>query len=302
MINDRTVAWEEDVAGGNFACDQDLCRTVVLAISVSSDGSDGRDGINRPYIFRSYSAGQRDVRNPQEDGSNASIASICRATSAMPGFFKCVEIGNQKFRDGAIWSANPTLEIFHEVEELFPNQHNPIQILVSIGCGRPKTGRPFSISKASKLRWNDGLAERGLKDKREVDFFNFEGPSDLRDLEINEWRADGYGKKTFGRIELPAEKFCDSHPTKLRLRECARLLVATRQQRAETTRWERYALGMKYICWYSLKNESHKGPTQFEDRDSYLDHLLRYHDEPEDAKNWNKIQELLKNSQTTTIR
>jgi patatin-like phospholipase/acyl hydrolase len=82
---------------------------------------------NIPVLFRSYSS--------QETHSGCKIWEAARATSAVPTFFKRIEIGNkQPFIDGGLGCNNPSKLLLKEAKVVFPT--HPIGCLVSIGTGQ----------------------------------------------------------------------------------------------------------------------------------------------------------------------
>jgi patatin-like phospholipase/acyl hydrolase len=82
---------------------------------------------NIPVLFRSYQS--------QETHSGCKIWEAARATSALPTFFKHIEIGNkQPFIDGGLGCNNPSELLLKEAQVVFPNHQ--IGCLVSIGTGQ----------------------------------------------------------------------------------------------------------------------------------------------------------------------
>jgi hypothetical protein len=127
------------------------------------------------------------------------------------------------------------------------------------------------------------------------DYIPFECPSDLLDLDVNEWRIDSDGTHTFERVAKSTEEYCKEPKIKKRIDECAKKLVKIRQQRAKTIRWEQFSLGIKYNC--------RKHDSTFRNRDVFLDHMMFDHDwPPPDEKSWRVIQKRMEEYQITTIR
>lgn len=269
-------------------------------------------GLQRPHFFRtsdyqgegssslSRSASGSTIQD--RDGANILIRDVCKATSAAPGFFKGVSIGGMKFRDGAIWTSNPALEICSDIEEAHSGIKEPIQLLVSLGSGGQKPRKlQAPAQKQYRSRSDEESIDRKLTDKLDSRYCAFEGPSDLSGLEINEWRIDGSGLKTFARIRKSTEAYCKRADVKEKIDSCAKTLVRLRQSRARTTRWERFALGIRYTCRVNQTCSSRS--QKFEDRDAFMDHLMWEHNEPpQDEANWNRIERLLASSQITTVK
>lgn len=274
------------------------------------DQSTSRDGLQRPCCFTTYepylegfsplSRIRSRTNWGDEKGSKVLIRDVCKATAAARGAFKGVVIGGIKFRDGEIWTANPAFEIFSEIETR-STQKDPIQLLVSLGSG------PKRAPKFHPLAWRFSDAERNtsvdqlLKEKLGSRYCHFEGPHDLPDVEINEWKIDGSGLKTFQRIQRATENYCSLPKVKELIDQCAKHLVQLRQSRAKTAYWERFALGIRYTCRHKSGCSS---PSEgFGDVNSFMTHLMWEHDEPpQDEAHWNYIQELLKWSQKTTVK
>jgi len=82
---------------------------------------------NIPVLFRSYQS--------QETHSGCKIWEVARATSAVPIFFKPIEIGNkQPFIDGGLGCNNPSKLVLKEAKAVFPTHQ--IGCLLSIGTGQ----------------------------------------------------------------------------------------------------------------------------------------------------------------------
>ena len=81
---------------------------------------------NIPVLFRSYQS--------HETHPGCKIWEAARATSAVPTFFKCIEIGNkQPFIDGGLGCNNPSKLLLKEAKVVFPAHQ--IGCLLSIGTG-----------------------------------------------------------------------------------------------------------------------------------------------------------------------
>ncbi|KAJ7431117.1 hypothetical protein FB451DRAFT_1574010 [Mycena latifolia] len=122
-----------------------VCKTFVCAMNqINMDGT-------LPELFRSYNT-------PMEAASDCMIWEAARATSAMPGLFKPIEIGlgglRQRYIDGGVGHNNPTSLVLAQAEEMYPAR--PVVLVVSIGSGHPdtiqipKTSSASAIAKAMK--------------------------------------------------------------------------------------------------------------------------------------------------------
>jgi predicted acylesterase/phospholipase RssA len=68
-------------------------------------------------------------------GSDCTIWEAARATSAAATFFDPIQIGRQRFVDGATGFNNPVEVVLEEAVSIWPNATPRIQCLVSIGTG-----------------------------------------------------------------------------------------------------------------------------------------------------------------------
>lgn len=121
-------------------------------------------------------------------------------------------------------------------------------------------------------------------------------PPELARFIPNEWKL-GCSHRKLQEIKEQAISHCESKPIKERLRDCARNLVYTRQQRAQTRRWERFAFGTHYNCQF-CDNAGTK-PEYIGDQYGLIEHLQRVHDAPPpDVSYYDDYMEILKNFRT----
>ncbi|KAJ7448116.1 FabD lysophospholipase-like protein [Mycena latifolia] len=104
------------------------CKIFVCAMHESNLNA----GI--PQLFRTYNT-------PQEPALDCKIWEAARATSAMPGLFKLIEIGwggvRPKYIGGSVGHNNPTSLVVAEAQQMYPSQ--PVVLVVSVGSGHPNT-------------------------------------------------------------------------------------------------------------------------------------------------------------------
>ncbi|KAJ7479577.1 acyl transferase/acyl hydrolase/lysophospholipase, partial [Mycena latifolia] len=117
-----------------------VCKTFVCAMNeMNMNGA-------IPELFRSYDTSD-------EPASDCMIWEAARATSAMPGLFKPMEIRlggtSQRYIDGGVGHNNPTSLVLAEAEEVYPSQ--PVVLVVSIGGGHPDTIHIPNSSSASAI-------------------------------------------------------------------------------------------------------------------------------------------------------
>lgn len=271
------------------------------------------NGEGRPHLFRSYQFVERGgtVRRLESPSkivlgpSRIDTKEVCRATSAAPHFFESVkfeEYPSSKFRDGSIWVTDPSMEMYKEVRSMHSDVESPVGVLVSIGCGQERR----SILRRSLPGWRTGLtAQRPeqwvihsiLADKEETEdlaYHRFEGPSDFLSLDSSDWELGREGNRTFPRLEKAVDDWCNQEAIKQRIQSCAHNLVTIRQRRAQTTQWERFALGIVYKCQHQQHRDKENSP-EFDLRDDFIAHLQRDHlAPPPDEKNYDRIQDELR--------
>lgn len=284
----------QDVSFLSAACDVLLTEhsRIVVAMPDASEG-----GLQRPYRFRTFSIPDSQTDKHYEHDAKLNINEVCRATSAAPKFFKGVRIRDVKYRTGDLWCADPALEICELVKKSNFSTHDPVAVFVSIRAPHKKSPRFQTATKISSLTSVDeAIIEYTLRTElKKGDYIPFEGPSDLLDLDVNEWRSDSDGKHTFHRVEKSTKEYCENPEIKKRIDECAEKLVKIRQQRAKTIRWEQFSLGIKYNC------PDHASKI-FRNRDLFLDHMMFDHDwPPPDEQSWREIQKLMEEYQIKTI-
>ncbi|OCK84953.1 FabD/lysophospholipase-like protein [Lepidopterella palustris CBS 459.81] len=263
-----------------FRSDASLCRTLVLAVQI-----DRENGVRRPYLFRSYTFKDRSAtavnRNKTSETEGTPLHAVCRATSAAPNYFQSVIIDKKKFRDGSIWMANPSMELYREVHSMHPDHPSPIYCLLSIGCGKQKRSRylpNISMRAASLYNWEQQQVDDVLTARKsqgeDFDYVRFLGPADLADPKPSDWRQDGTRRKTVERIRISTARYCDNPGVSAQIDATARQLVQYRRQRARTAHWERFALGITYKCVWCAETG---GQGELNDRDDVIDHVQSKH-------------------------
>ncbi|MCJ1245904.1 hypothetical protein MMC30_003108 [Trapelia coarctata] len=270
----------------SFASDEDLCKTVVIAIKPSTETV-------TPKLFRSYDNGAREdlfaVRNPGP-ADNCQIWEAARATSAAPTYFKPVTINGSTYVAGALGFNNPSREIIREVLSMHSYAENSVSCLVSIGTGRPKKSKDefFKPGKrtinsfrnaAMKAAYDRGSTHEDTESfmlAKKLDYFRF-------DADASSWKLPQ------GTLELDDKQAADSlwekevsaalqdKDTIDHLKTCARLLVRQRRERAkDRERWQRFALAVSFTCPYD--NRHFKLPRE-----------LRLHLECDHRFRWEKL-------------
>jgi hypothetical protein len=274
---------------------------LVLAVQI-----DTRKSVKRPYLFRTYSLKDSALVEPSKDSrlddekggpptratwfpasitnvnqniktstERINIKSVCLATAASPTYFPSVSILGEKFRDGALWMANPSMELYREVHSMHPDVDSPIYCFVSIGCGKQKRGglpllRP-SLYEREQRKVDDVLQSRKRVVGQKFDYFRLNGPADLIDVKPSDWKVESNRKSITNRIERATKKYLEPPEVKKEIERLAKVLVDYRRQRARTARWEQFALGIEYTCNWCKEPQ--------EDRDDLIAHVLKRHKE-----------------------
>ncbi|KAI9775931.1 MAG: hypothetical protein M1839_000720 [Geoglossum umbratile] len=101
------------------------CKTFVCAFTKA---------LNTPVLFRTYTT---DEAVDTLASSECTIWQAARATSAAATFFDPVEIGRQRFIDGATGFNNPVEVVLDEAISIWPDATLRIHCVVSIGTGVP---------------------------------------------------------------------------------------------------------------------------------------------------------------------
>lgn len=114
----------------SYSSSTNVCLFLHLLFSFVCAKNAHNMNANIPMLFRTYES--------HETHPNCKIWEAARATSAVPTFFKRIEIGRaQPFVDGGVGCNNPARVVLDEASTLFGP--HPIGCLVSIGTGQVET-------------------------------------------------------------------------------------------------------------------------------------------------------------------
>jgi predicted acylesterase/phospholipase RssA len=145
---------------------------MVVAFSKSK-----AEGLEKHYLFRSYSRPPSYNRDPEGDfgplnpgeACRESIWRCARATSAAPFLFAPIRFNGRKFLDGGMGANNPAMIALKEVAQMHP--YTPA-VLVSLGTGEKPDHReknPRRREQVRELRRMDRQSRKqGLKKLLEI--------------------------------------------------------------------------------------------------------------------------------------
>ena len=291
-----------------FKSDQARCRTVVCSMK-----SNENKNFQTPFLFRSYdrktsySSRTSLDRNP-DDRNNFAIWQVAQAASAAPPYFKSMHMFEARYSDAAINLNlnNPSWEVVREVNLLAKENHDAIDLLLSIGGGNAKGNN-------SRLGFGTGSLEQELTDISDLvqdkvmseskirgfDYFRFDVKEGLRAVRMKEWRPKPDGNITLEKIEAATRGYLEQNNVASSIQQCAEYLVNKRMQRAQTMRWERFATGVHYRC--PLTDDCPTPKAKFSTRNDLMDHLrIKHNQAPPDADHHEHIQKLLDQGRTNS--
>ncbi|PSN75297.1 FabD/lysophospholipase-like protein [Corynespora cassiicola Philippines] len=264
---------EEEVP---LAWDTSRCRTIVVA----HEQKKGSNPSNAGYLFRSYDhpfPWQYEVEEDEKPlnpghAHHYPIWKVARATSAAPLYFKTIEFGGRKFKDGAFFENNPASVALIEVEQM---HRQPVQLVLSLGTGKyndenlPNTLAQKKVSSSRLGHLKDTFAilselpkliaqsekthnlmiktSKDRASQRRFIYHRFNPEGGMKDIPLDEWKGeDGYVTKK--QLLDRTKDYIKEGEVHQNLLECARILVLIRRKRACTERWESYASNLQYRC------------------------------------------------------
>ncbi|KAJ2991057.1 hypothetical protein NUW58_g2663 [Xylaria curta] len=246
-----------------------------------------------PLYFGSYrctlSAAQMQAstRVPTARGTNISSA---RRTDSRPADGK----SEYEFEDAGFSAINnPCVEVEREIIH-HHDQEEPI--LVSIGTARPQPRDRRNhlvrvVRKAFTIAGDPEIAHKQMQTPGKEDrYFRFNDEEGI-DIEMDDWRPRNTGRDTLNELENRFFRWLDRTEVRDELERCAKKLVALRQMRMETDRWERFALVRFFECRVNRcpKDRDNK----WLDKEDFTNHLNRDH-KPDDFEH--SIDEVVKRS------
>jgi len=237
---------------------KDLLQCQTLAWCTEVEEKKAR----HPYAFCTY-------REENESQKLISIPEVAKAiTTPASASFKPFKLGSGQFVDGSKEIRDPTLEVLKEMTALLHGPGEPpIDLLLSLGTDE------HNAWFYEKLRRPSGDVGASTS---QIDIGKEEGKSYLhyQRFEVTDIRL-GLRKKHYLReIEEATEKWLTTDDQKEKIRQYAQMLVERRRARASTSRWETFALGVRYTCFH---DECKAAGRTFDSRGDFYEHLDRKH-------------------------
>lgn len=232
-----------------------------------------KDGATYPkYVWRSYdnffdTANRGNRMNKLNPGPahTTSIWMVARATTAAPGYFSRIKIGDNKHIDGGLVANNPSLAAFREIQDL----HKEVPALfVSIGTGLREESTTMSLKRrvlgklSSRMKVLDLTRhhltqtedENGTDGWREkcqdanVEHYRLNVTGDLYKLPLDHWKPSNTGEDTLKEIREKTIAYLRNEDVRRQINLIASEAVRIRRERAATERWEPFAIDSDYFC------------------------------------------------------
>ena len=205
--------------GQNFAFDENRCRTVVLSYQQQTNEEAKTNGIERPYLFRTYknlhqsesAEGRLTDRNPGP-AHDIPIWWVARATSAAPSYFKPMKIHKLAYLDGGFGANNPCEEIFEEVRKMNNHADTCASIIISVGTGIDTGWSRLKNLGPSRFINFLNVARKWASESEEVhvrmlnrkegapfEYYRLNVPDGIGSLKLDEWRVRGRVRTTMGK-------------------------------------------------------------------------------------------------------
>ena len=219
VVSDKIPKIAKFPGGQNFGFDENRCRTVVLSYQQQTNEEAKANGIERPYVFRTYKnlhqsespEGQLTDRNPGP-AHDIPIWWVARATSAAPGYFKPMKIHRLAYLDGGFGANNPCEEIFEEVRKMNNHADTCASIIISVGTGIDKGWSRFKSLGPSRFINFLNVARKWASESEEVHarmlnrkegapfkYYRLNVPDGIGSLKLDEWRVRGRVRTTIGK-------------------------------------------------------------------------------------------------------
>ncbi|AEO64088.1 1e61e135-7bb5-4506-85fe-6b40823d76de [Thermothielavioides terrestris] len=257
-------------ASSEFRKDVYQCQTLAWCTEVEPKRA------RRPYAFCTYAEDEN-----SNSGQLISIPEVAKAiTTPSRYYFKPFKLGSGQFVDGSKQIRDPTLEVLKEISSLLDESEPAIDLLLSLGTDEHHAWfyeKLRGINTATAASAADRQAISKEEGRSYKHYHRFEVP----DIKL------GWRKKYFLReIEQATDAWLAAPAQQAEITRYATMLVERRRARAATTRWETFALGVRYVCFHDeckgdgraeALEEQDRGVRWFEGRGAFFDHLDRKH-------------------------
>ena len=181
--------------------------------------------------------------------------------------------------------------------------HDVVELLLSIGSGEIRSSKKqllWGMMRSSKKTLLKAVSSQCNQVDSQItsivdenDTFRYHRLSlehGLEDIAFNEWDPKNRAR-SLRTIEEATCAYLKSESIAAKLRDCAQMLVDRRRQRAKTTRWEAYSLGIGYQC---KEKGCSEGSPLCDSRNQLMSHMRRLHQLPApDLAHYEKIQKIL---------
>ncbi|EGS19874.1 uncharacterized protein CTHT_0043650 [Thermochaetoides thermophila DSM 1495] len=264
---------EVSATASEFQADLFKCQVIAWAWAAEVEGKKEQD----PFPFCTFR-----YETPDQNGRMTSIPEVAKAVTT-PRNCKPFIIREAKYVDGSRLIRDPSLETMRMLSSMFESENGTpsIGLLLSLGTKEPE--HPWWYEKLRKHL--PGIASKSPADiSRAMAFEQGRSYHYYIRFEVPYIKLTRRHKKDapalISEIESATMAWLDSDPAhRANVRTCARFLVETRRQRSQTENWERYALGVRYVC------EEHVckyGPDRnrsrlFDTRQQFFKHLDQRH-------------------------
>lgn len=241
-------------------------------------------------------------------GNVEPIWQVARATSAAPRYFESIKINGKKHLDGGMFANNPSLFALKEVRQ---KHGRPPALFLSIGTGKRNDN---STAEPPSVRLRDFAYTERIDDQRRKQFLkkyleigkhwknsmtDTEGElgtsgwigfceaiglkerhrlnvdEDIAEIPLDDWRPSNTGQATLAKITEATEIYLNGNDIQKTLDHVAKELVRIRRKRAETERWEEFALDVTYRC-PGEECQSSEAP-EYKTRDRLRRHIMNKH-------------------------
>ena len=264
---------EVSAAASEFQADIFKCQAIAWAWATEVEGRKKQD----PFPFCTFR-----YETPDRNGRMTSIPEVAKAVTA-PRNCKPFIIREAKYVDGSRLIRDPSLETMRMLSSMFESENGtpPIGLLLSLGTKEPE--HPWWYEKLRKHL--PGIASKSPADiSRAMALEQGRSYHDYIRFEVPYIKLTRRHKKDaptlISEIESATMAWLDSDfAHRAKVRTYARVLVETRRWRSQTEKWERYALGVRYVCEeYVCKYGPDRNRSRlFDTRQQFFEHLDQRH-------------------------